>query len=219
MPPLFPYSSRLLISIGRTVTKERLTRYLKATAQDLPQALQLYEYNIALSEVLYGLLHGLEVAVRNVEHDTLAASYATPAWYDKAQLPGYWRDQVQEAKKKLGPGTAAVRVVPELTFAFWVDLLSRRNHNTLWVGRRLNTAFPNTTLSRDAIHRRLKTVQLLRNRTSPPRAGIDLIPNTLCRPRVHHAAGTPGMCGMGLYRYRSMDENAVSICRGRPNPL
>jgi hypothetical protein len=44
---------------------ERLSRYLSATGRDVPKALELYEYNVQLSEVLYGILHGLEVSVRN----------------------------------------------------------------------------------------------------------------------------------------------------------
>jgi hypothetical protein len=34
------------------------------------------------------------------------------------------------------------------------------------LGKRLSTAFPNTTLRRDQIHQRFKIVQLLRNRIS-----------------------------------------------------
>jgi hypothetical protein len=57
LPP--PYSAQLLASVERTITKERLTRYLGATRQHIPKALALYEYNVQLSEGLYGLLHGL----------------------------------------------------------------------------------------------------------------------------------------------------------------
>jgi hypothetical protein len=159
-----PYSAQFLVSAQRTITKERLTRYLRATAQDLPQALQLYEYNVALSEALYGLLHGLEVSVRNVVHETLSTGYKTPAWYDKAPLTQYWKDHVKDARKKAGAGATPGKVIAELTFAFWVDLLSKRNKNPLWLGRGLKNAFPNTTLSRADLHRRLKVVQLLRNR-------------------------------------------------------
>jgi hypothetical protein len=49
VPP--PYSVALLISTERTITKERLTRYLGATAQNTSKALGLYEYNVQLSEL------------------------------------------------------------------------------------------------------------------------------------------------------------------------
>lgn len=51
-----------------------------------------------LSEVLYGLLHGLEVTVRNAEHHALTLSYGTAAWYDVAPLSAYWQDQLAKAK-------------------------------------------------------------------------------------------------------------------------
>jgi abortive infection bacteriophage resistance protein len=159
-----PYTTQFLVSAERTITKERLTRYLKATGHDLPRALQLYEHNVALSEALYGLLHGLEVAIRNVVHHTLAAGYRTPAWYDRAPLTPYWKDQVDDAKRRAGAGATPGKIIAELTFGFWVELLSKRNKNHLWIGRGLKNAFPNTNLDRSDIHDRLKTVQLLRNR-------------------------------------------------------
>lgn len=161
-----PYSPAFLVSIERTITRERLTRYLGATGQNLSKALELYEYNVQLSEVLYGLLHGLEVTVRNAEHHALTASYGTPTWYDAAPLSPHWQEQLDKAKAKPGVNKKPGKVVAELTFGFWVELLSKPNHNVLWMGRKLSAAFPNTTLKRDAIHQRLKTVQLLRNRIS-----------------------------------------------------
>ena len=53
-----PYSTQLLSSIGRTITIERLSRYLSATGRDVPKALELYEYNVQLSEVLAGSCTG-----------------------------------------------------------------------------------------------------------------------------------------------------------------
>ncbi len=96
----------------RTITLERLTRYLGATGQDVSHALELYEYNVHISEVLYGLLHGLEVAVRNAEHQVLTVSYGTAAWYDPAPLSPYWRDQLNKAKVKPGTGGKPERCLP-----------------------------------------------------------------------------------------------------------
>jgi len=167
--PPSPYSTALLTSLQRTVTSERLLRYLGATGQDLPNALILYEYNVTLSEIMYGLLHGLEISVRNAMHHALTASYGTAAWYDLAPLSAYWRDQVNNAKGKVQTTTASVppgKVVAEMTFGFWVDLTGKSYNNALWLGRKLNTAFPHSAPARNDIHTRLKTVQLLRNRIS-----------------------------------------------------
>jgi hypothetical protein len=139
---------------------------LNATGQDVSKALELYEYNVRLSEVLYGLLHGLEVTVRNAEHYALSAGYGTPTWYDLAPLSSYWHDQLTAAKSKPGVAGKPGKVIAELTFGFWVDLPKMKNHRSLWVNRKLNAAFPNTRFTRDVIHTRLKAIQLLRNRIS-----------------------------------------------------
>jgi hypothetical protein len=139
---------------------------LSATGGDVPRALELYEFNMQLSTSLYGLLHGLEVTVRNAEHYALTASYGTASWYDHAPLSQYWRDQVNAAKAKPGVGGKPGKVVAELTFGFWVDLLQNRHHWDLWVKQKLHKAFPNTSLRRNDIHDRLKEIQLIRNRVS-----------------------------------------------------
>jgi hypothetical protein len=72
-----PHSPQLLTQIELAVSRERLNRYLAATSQDLSEAVSLYEQNIALSEMTFGLLHGLEVAVRNSMHDRLSAHFGT----------------------------------------------------------------------------------------------------------------------------------------------
>jgi hypothetical protein len=161
-----PYSAEFIVSIQRTITMERLTRYLSATRKDVSKSLELYEYNVQLSEVLYGLLHGLEVTVRNAEHHALSASYGTATWYDTARLSIYWQDQLAAAKAKPGVAGKPGKVIAELTFGFWVDLLKNQNHRSLWVGHKLHTAFPNARRHRGLIHERLKAIQLLRNRIS-----------------------------------------------------
>jgi hypothetical protein len=97
---------------------------------------------------MYGLLHGIEVAVRNAMHHAMTTSYRRTDWYDAAPLSAYWRDQVNDAKGKVRSATGAMlprKVLAELTFGFWVDLTGRYYNNSLWLGRKLSTAFPNTT--------------------------------------------------------------------------
>ena len=163
MPPL--YNAQLLVAVERTITPERLTRYLVATGHNLPGALELYEFTVLLSGKIFGLLHGLEVMVRNAAHHALTASYGTPVWYDVAPLSPYWQDQVTAAKGKPGAAGRPGKVIAELTFGFWVDLLKASNHRALWVNQKLNRAFPNAAgKTRFDIHDRLKAIHLLRNR-------------------------------------------------------
>ena len=167
--PPSPYSASFLASIQRTVTHERLLRYLGAAAQNISNALLLYENNVALSEIMYGLLHGIEVSMRNAMHYCLKASYGRDDWYDVAPLSAYWRDQVNHAKDKVRSATGLIlpgKVIAELTFGFWVDLTGKHYKNSLWLGRKLSAAFPQTSKPRGDIHLRLKAVQLLRNRIS-----------------------------------------------------
>jgi hypothetical protein len=182
-----PYSEDFLIAVRRTVTTERLKRYLAATQNDISRAMELYELNVQLCATLYGLIHGLEVAIRNAEHCALTISYGSPYWYDEPPFPDfgkpaagcegpswheyaplstYWRDQVEKAQRKPGVNNRPGKVVAELTFGFWVDILQSQNHMPLWVIRKLNRAFPNTKRTRGQIHGRLKEIQLLRNRIS-----------------------------------------------------
>lgn len=132
----------------------------------VPRALELYEYNVQLSEVRYGLLHGLEVTVRNAEHHAFKASYGTPTWYDAAPLSSYWQDQLATAKAKPGVAGKPGKVVAELTFGFWIELIKSHNHRSLCVNKKLHAAFPNAHRHRSVIHDRLKAIQLLRNRIS-----------------------------------------------------
>ena len=162
-----PYSAALIAAIPRTISNERLTRYLRATTQNIPNALTLYELNVHLCEALYGLLHGIEIATRNSIHATLTASYGTDIWYDYAPLTAHWQGKLRKAKTEAGSGATPGKVIAELTFGFWVELLKHNNHRALWVGKNLHRAFPNARgRNHRYIHDRLKITQRLRNRIS-----------------------------------------------------
>jgi hypothetical protein len=66
------YGIEFLADLDRTPTRGRISRYLTATCADLDQALQLCEKNVAVSEALFGILHGLEITVRNNLHHALS---------------------------------------------------------------------------------------------------------------------------------------------------
>ena len=91
------------------------------------------------------MLHSIEIATRNAMHYTLAANYGVPDWYDRAPLSPHWRGKVNEAKTASGVRATPGKVIAELTFGFWVDLVKHNNHRVLWVGKKLNKAFPNAS--------------------------------------------------------------------------
>ncbi len=173
--PKFVYTAEFIASIDRVLSRERLSRYLTATKDDIGGALELYEHNIAISEALFGFLHGLEVAVRNSIHYTLRRDLGTPIWYEGGvvlpwsttgeplSLTPVMTDMVKKAKEKLQPTASPGKMIAELTFGFWSNTITRRFHATLWVPS-LHKAFPHAKVSRKIIHLRLETVRHLRNR-------------------------------------------------------
>jgi hypothetical protein len=171
----FTYTAEFLACIDRVISQERLSRYLAATKGDMGEALELYEHNIAISEALFGFLHGLEVAVRNSIHYTLRRDLGIPTWYEGGgalpwsatgetlSLTAVMADMVKDAKAKLPPTALPGKVIAELTFGFWPNILTKRFHSTLWVPS-LHRAFPHATAPRNKIHLRLEVIRRLRNR-------------------------------------------------------
>ena len=161
-----PLDSSALDQVERAVSRERLRRYLEATGQNLAAAVSLYEQNVAVSEAVFGLLHNLEVAVRNSMHEVLTAHFQAERWFapNVAPLSRYGQDKAVQAVRDAG-GLAASpgKIVAELMFGFWTDLTAHRYNWTLWQPC-LSRAFPAVRLARPLIHARLETIRKLRNR-------------------------------------------------------
>lgn len=160
------HSTQVLEAIERAISVERLDRYKAAAGRDLAVAIALYEQNIALSEAVFGLLHGLEVAVRNQLHCALSTHFGTPMWFfaPGAPLSAYAKDKATAAQRSAGGTTATPgKIVAELNFGFWCNLTARNYHWSLWQPC-LHKAFPQGRLARAHIHGRLETIRMLRNR-------------------------------------------------------
>jgi len=168
-----PYSIEFLADLDRTLTRGRISRYLTATSGDLDQALQLYEKNVAVSEALFGILHGLEITVRNSLHHALSTDIGVADWYQHdlaLPFPSFpqlaftapMRNMLDKARRSAGPGAPVGKLVAELTFGFWPFLISGQYHN-LWSAS-AHHAFPHARIPRSFVHTRLETIQRLRNR-------------------------------------------------------
>src|SRR5271155_1313070 len=165
----FVYSFEAQSKFNRTITIDRLTSYLAVTKGDTASAIMLYERNTMISEGLYGILQPLEISVRNAIHDVMSKDTARLDWYE---LPLFQPQEIRtiaEAKanitrwkKTISPG----RVVSELTFGFWVKLISAKYEKTLWVPH-LYKSFPALRKpDRVTIFNRLDNIRNLRNRVA-----------------------------------------------------
>lgn len=147
----------------------RLTPYLRASRGDVAAAMSLYWWNVEASGALYGPLHCLEVTLRNALHARLVAAYGRSDWWWAAPLSPNGLRIVRDTHTKcvrrgLAP-VSADTMVAELSFGFWVSLLSRGSSydRRFWVPT-LHKAFPHYSGRRAALYDSLWSVVLLRNR-------------------------------------------------------
>lgn len=150
-----------------SISPERLEPYLQIAGGDIRYAIALYEWNTKVSEALYGVTQGLEVALRNAFHRALCTAFAREDWYEVASLETDQRTQVDQAKQRIrsdGRTVTPGRVVAELMFGFWTALTGRAYAQSLW-DRHLNRAF-RRRLGRKDVAQRLKIIRFLRNRVA-----------------------------------------------------
>jgi hypothetical protein len=164
----FMYGSKELEAIRQSLSEERLNSYMALAANDLREAIRLYERNSSLSEALYGLLQGLEVTLRNAMHRTLAHGLGREDWYDSIVWQPAQQGQISNSKegllKKAKPITPG-RMVAELSLGFWVGLTGPKYSVELWE-KHLYKAFPNAKLGRKQLNKRLKSIRILRKRVA-----------------------------------------------------
>jgi hypothetical protein len=144
---------------------ERLAAYYSQARGDRWVAIRLYERNTELSEALYGMVQGLEVALRNAIHNVLSTNLGGPDWYDRFAFEPSERRAIDDAKKQIQEQPTIVtpgKMVAEMTFAFWVRLTSFPYEDSLWF-KYLYRIFP-IRVRRKQVHDRLVNLKTLRNR-------------------------------------------------------
>lgn len=161
----------MLQKLQRTISSDRLTRYLSVTKGDLACAIKLYEINIRLSQVLYGVLHGYEIALRNALHDRLADHFGQDDWYTLAPLKNNHLAMINQAKADAALSCASTGLIPvskviaELRLGFWTGLVAGPYETDLW-DPCLKKAFPNSSLPRNKIYLLLNDIKRVRNRVA-----------------------------------------------------
>jgi hypothetical protein len=165
------YFSQLHLPFSR----ERLEAYRPIGGSDL-DLIANYLWNMALSEALYPVLQGLEVALRNSLHAAGASAFRNDLWFDTSTvLPLHKNERaaVNKAKDNLRrhrkPITAG-RLVAELNFGFWTNLFNSPYEQYLWAPPNLgllDATFPHVPRSfrsRKKLQPRLDKIRRLRNR-------------------------------------------------------
>jgi hypothetical protein len=165
--PRFEYTPENLTALERTLSPARLSPYLAATGNHPENAIRLYEQNTLLSESLYGVLQGLEIALRNSVHERLSSVTGSETWWARLPLAPDQLAMLQKAEDALrreGKPLDAGRIVAELSFGFWTSLFGPR-YSALW-NKHLVKAFPRRPLQRSEVQVRLNSIRKLRNRVA-----------------------------------------------------
>ena len=154
-------------TLEAALSADRLSTYRIWAGQDAALAHRLYTFNVQLSAALYGPLHMLEVALRNVADAKLTAVYGAE-WMDNAEAlkTNYQQGCVRKAREQLERDRKAGthgQMVAELNFGFWNSLFGRESHH-LW--QHLRPIFQSERLQRNAIAQQLSNFRNLRNRVA-----------------------------------------------------
>lgn len=158
--------------IQYSLSPVRLATFQKATTT-LPQALELYQWNMQISAAFLPCLQLCEVVTRNsVSHVLMLRHGNRWAWEPGfiGTLPNPTRgfNQRDALRKATQNRTDINNVVPELNFAFWQMMFTSRHDNQLWQPY-LGQIFPNAPITaisqlRQDIYKFLEIIRSLRNR-------------------------------------------------------
>lgn len=172
------------------LTVDRFKTYLRAAGNSTQRAFDLYQWNTAVNAALLHDFAHAEVALRNALHRELSTlvqpsltwlagptaqtlfpvAMTTNASGTRYDANGWLRGKLQESRTKFNCGhvstqlsaVATGRIVADLSFGVWVDLLHSRFEPTLWTNA-LRNAFVQG-ISRHDVHARLRTLNEVRNR-------------------------------------------------------
>lgn len=154
------------------LTKDRLQRYGSLSQRDIEETFARYMWNMALSEALYPLLNGLEIALRNRVQTTLTKQTGKARWWDP-QWSLIEKGDLLQAEKVMrrisreGKNPNVGRVVSGLTLGFWVGMFAPYYERRFWLGYQLRAVFPyapKVELGCHKIRNKLYRIRYLRNR-------------------------------------------------------
>lgn len=151
------------LSLERTISRDRLKKYLEETTNDLDASIHLYERNTRLSEAMYTPLQSLEICLRNSISHEMARVYGDNWLINKA--PPFSEYATKEIAA-CGEGRTIGDLIAELKFSFWVSLIGPGYDATLW-RTAIHKAFrAKGSKKRQQVHSRLNALRRFRNRVA-----------------------------------------------------
>lgn len=164
-----------LSHVVATLTRPRLSKYLRVTRNNAQQALRLYVLNTKVSAAVMIDLHYIEVALRNKFDRELAVKFGNEWFKDAgflALVDGRSHAILLKAQKDAakhwpkGKALLSGKVIAELTFGFWLQLTDSKLEHKLWVPC-LHKAFaPRKAPKRAIFNQQLEKLRQLRNRVA-----------------------------------------------------
>ena len=165
--------TQFVAELKGVLSDPRLERYRQpAGARDLDMLINYY-WNMAIADSLLCSLSVVEILLRNSIHNALSDFYGRADWYDgTGLLDDNQLKDVEKAKQHIigrKRDVTPARIVSNLTFGFWVTILSGNYNDRFWRPARslnLKTAFPHAPKKnkRNDIQAKYYAANNLRNR-------------------------------------------------------
>lgn len=166
-------------ALEAVLSVNRLSTYRNYVLQefgsdDLDKALQLYAWNAQTSSAYLLPLHLYEVILRNAIADALSLRYGKNWAYEL-----YFENSLPDPAHGYSPKrdllsvrvqhTTIGKIIPELKFAFWEQMLTKRHDGRIW-NTHIKTVFPflpvtaTTAQSRSLLNGFCYNIRKIRNR-------------------------------------------------------
>jgi len=159
-------------AIVATLSPVRLGTYSNAKGfSATAKTLDMYVWNALVSGAFFSALHICEVVIRNAISDALERKFGQQWPWDpgfERTLGKHWKMELQRARRGIPHGSTG-KVIAELKFAFWCNMLTASQDQHLW-NAYLHTVFPNLpfTLSvtggRKLLYEDMEKLRHFRNR-------------------------------------------------------
>jgi hypothetical protein len=131
-------------AIVAALSSVRLGTYINATGFSAQtKTLDIYVWNALISGAFFSALHICEVVMRNAISDAIEGKFGQQWPWDpgfERTLSKHWKVELQRARKGIPPGSTG-KVVAELKFAFWCNMLTASQDQHIW-NAYLHTVFP-----------------------------------------------------------------------------